>query len=333
MKKITYFARYRRNQLRAARRSQKQRARFRTGTVGASLHTAPRKTKVINLQAPPVFSLVENPDETINFFSRLHAAGNKPCRIFVDLGPVQQLTIDALLLLLSKVQRGALARCISVGGNEPKDPKVRDMFAHSGFYDYVSSTRPVKRHSSGAGILKKHVGKRVREDVSAELVHYATQCLHGTVKKNGGLYRALIECMANTKDHARIGAATNEAWWVSAYHDSAAGVVYFAFLDNGVGIFRSAKMQSVLKFMGKFVGLVTHADILNDILDAQLPSRTGLPYRGKGLPAIKRTLGRQDIRNLRIITNDAFLDATTRKGKELKHPFRGTCLTWEIHRA
>ncbi len=275
---------------------------------------------------------MENPDETIDFFARLHSAGNKRSRIFIDLENVNKITVETLLLLLSKIKHRALSRCVGVGGNEPKEAKVRDMFSQSGFYDYVANRPRTYKSSNNLGILKKHEGKRVREDVCAEIIHYATQKLFGKVQKNGGLYRTLIECMANTKDHAKIGADTSEAWWVTAYYDAEAGIVFFAFLDNGVGIFKSVRMKSVLMYVGQFLALTTRPDLLMDILEAKLPSRTGLPYRGKGLPAIHRALLRRDIRNLKIVTNDAYLDAGSRKGNVLKNAFRGTCLTWEIHR-
>lgn len=330
MKKIRDFARYRRNQRRAARRSARQSRRSRRGSSGIG-RSLPKHLKTHNVVAPKVFSLVENTEQTLEFFSRLHVLGNKPCRIFIELEKVDKITAEALLLLLSYLKRGRLKRCVSVGGDEPKNQKVREVFAHSGFYAHVSNRPAHYRPSSDLGILKRHEGKRVREDVCAELIHYATRRLFGTVRKNGGLYRTLIECMANTKDHARIGREANEAWWVTAYHDAEANVVKFAFLDNGVGIFKSARMRSVLRWMGQFAGLVTYPHLLLDILDARLPSRTGLPYRGKGLPAIYRSLSRGSIRNLKIVTNTAFLDAAKREGRELKHPFRGTCLTWEIH--
>lgn len=330
LKKIRDFERYWRNQQRAARRRQNERHRPQGGSIGIA-RPLPRNLKTTKVAAPTLFSLIENPEVTLDFFARLVVAGNKPCRIFIDLEHVEKITIETVLLLLSQLKRGHLRKCAGVSGNEPTNQKVREMFVESGFYSFV--TNKPANYRAPQGMLKKHEGKRVREDVAAELIHYATRKLFGVVRKNGGLYRALIECMANTKDHARIGREAHEAWWVSAYYDADTKIVHFAFLDNGVGIFKSQRMLSILQLLGQFAGLSNHADILMDVLEAKLPSRTGLPYRGKGLPAINRSLLRSDIRNLKIVTNTAFLDAATRKGVELKYPFKGTCLTWEIHSA
>ena len=276
---------------------------------------------------------MENTEPTLEFFSRLRIAGKKPCRIFVNLEPVTKITADALLLLLSMMKHGPLKRCVAVGGNEPKDPKVREMFAQSGFYENISNRPEGYKRSENSGIMKKHQGKRVQQSTCMELGRYAANRLFGSPRKNGGLYRCLIELMANTKDHAHPGGDTTEAWLVTAYFDAEAKTVHFAFLDNGVGIFKSTRMQGALRLMGRFTGLVKSHEILMDILEAKLASRTGLPYRGKGLPAIYRALGRGDIHNLKIVTNDAYLDAASRTGKQLKEPFRGTCLTWEIRNA
>lgn len=335
MKKITDFERYRRNQERARRRNERQRHRHRgRGSFSGVL----RKSQFVALEgeatrliAPRIFSLMQNPEDSLEFFDNFERACRDSPRIIIDTSRVEIVTVEALLLLLANIKRSS-QRCGRIGGNEPTNAKVRKIFAQSGFYDFFAKQPRAYQKQHNTGLLKRREGKRVRESVCAELVHYTSIQLFGTKRKNGGLYRALIECMANTRDHAKIGVSDPEAWWVTVFYDDETHIAHFAFLDTGVGIFKSARLQGFLKQLGRFFNVVTRPDVLVDILDANLGSRTNLPYRGKGLPSIRRALDRKQIRNLKILTNDALLDATSRKGITLDHSFRGTCLTWEIHR-
>jgi hypothetical protein len=330
MKRIRDRAQFRRNQQRAARRGQYTRSHNRTGFLRPQPASSRRITKQSKVAAPSVFSLIENPDETLKFFARLDAVGtSKRAMPLIHLEDVTRMTIDAVLLLISKIK--ALETIgIGIAGNAPKDEAVKNVLIQSDFFSQISNKPADYRSDGKSGILTKRVGKRVREDICQELVHFATSRVFGSVRKNGGLYRALVECMANTRDHATIGQRRLEPWWVTAYFDKSTGIAHFAFLDNGVGIFESARMRTALQMIGKFLNILNPSDVLMDILDNNLGSRTGLPYRGKGLPAIKRALVRNQISNLRIITNQAFLDVSLRKGGVLPRPFNGTCLTWEI---
>lgn len=336
MKKIQDFERYWRNQRRSSRRAAASRKRRQTDASGAahgSFRIAkasgfmPRQKRVV---VPHVFSLMDNAEETLTFFEQFEAACEDSDRVFIDSDKVEKVTIEALLLLLAKIQ-GKKQECASVGGQEPRNEDVRKVFAQSGFYDFFTH-KPFGYHQKNTtGLLKRRDGKRVKEGVCADLVHYTTKKVHGARRKNGGLYRTLIECMANTRDHARLDGTEVEPWWVAVYYDEKTGVGHFAFLDTGIGIFKSARMQSFLTHLGRFMGITNRVDLLNDVLDANLGSRTNLAYRGKGLPSIKRALKRGQIKNLKVLTNDAVLDATTRHGKILQRSFNGTCLTWDIH--
>lgn len=335
MRRINDFDRYRRAQIRAAKRSQKRRILIskRRRTRGHFPHVnipfvpgLPRGTKLI---VPSTFSLVDSPEATIEFFEKIGLAALTGERVILDFRDVKRITVDALLWLLAEMQSDELKRC-GVAGNEPNDPEVAKFLLQSGFFSHIAQ-KPKSYRAEDCGLLKKREGKRVRENVCAELVHYSTEKLYGSRRKNGGLYRALIECMANTRDHASRDRSRTERWWVSANFDQKTGIVNVAFLDTGVGIFKSLRMEDTLKLIGKFLGIRKHHDILRDMLNGELESRTGLSYRGKGFPALKTAQDRKQLHNLRVITNKAYLDSTTGKGRVLNREFKGTCLTWEIH--
>lgn len=276
---------------------------------------------------------MENPEGVIEFVSTLASSARRGKILFVDLSRITRISPDAILLLLSTIKSKKLKKCLTVRGNEPTDPKVRATFSQSGFYAYVAQKPKGHREDQSLGLLKKHEGKRVREDICAQLVQHATKMIYGKPQKNGGIYRALIECMANTRDHASAEGKEQEAWWASVDFDADKKIARFAFLDNGVGIFKSIKWRNFANQVNLAMLFGNQASLLKDLLDAELGSRTGLPYRGKGLPAIKTAQARGHMKNLQLLTNKAHINVTTGETKLLKSEFRGTCLTWEIHHA
>jgi len=70
--------------------------------------------------------------------------------------------------------------------------------------------------------------------------------------------------------------------------------------------------------------------LLKDMLSGEVESRTGLPYRGKGLPSMNQDLIRGGIRNLIIISNDVKAEVEKQNFEVLPRPFRGTLIYWEV---
>ena len=58
---------------------------------------------------------------------------------------------------------------------------------------------------------------------------------------------------------------------------------------------------------------------------------TGQHFRGKGLPGIREVLSRNQISNLKIISNDVFTDVSKDNYQKLNQEFSGTFVTWELN--
>lgn len=336
MKKITNKLRYKAKQRRAKHRGDKQRLRRskRKGTYGGvSTFTPalPSKFPVITVSAPSILSLAQNPEGTIRFIQDIVEADKPRHDIMLDLDTVEVVTLDAVILLVSQIKGRVINKCRRIGGHEPKNEVVKEFLRRSGFYSHFSSKPESYNTNNNNGYLKKREGKKVREDVAQELIHYANNKLYGEPHRpNKGIYRVLIECMANTRDHASIGQKEQENWWLAVYHSKEDNKVYFAFLDNGVGLFESTRLEGFLKSVGSIIGVYNRVDLLRDIIDGKVSSRTGLSYRGKGLPAIYTAMQRGFFSKLKIISNNVVLDAESREGRLFQPQFRGTCYTWEV---
>jgi len=137
--------------------------------------------------------------------------------------------------------------------------------------------------------------------------------------------------MSNTHNHAtgmreQHGA---EMWYSTVYGNADNGSVSYSFLDTGVGIFRSARLYSLKKLYNKLFRGEDHRHILKDILLGRVASRTGLPFRGKGLPGIYKSFRSGRIKSLIIVSNDVYADVGNDDYRVLRMQFPGTLLYWE----
>jgi hypothetical protein len=174
--------------------------------------------------------------------------------------------------------------------------------------------------------------------LAQKLIVYGTEQVFGDGRDSDPAYCTLLEGMQNTIDHAHytsdgkvasLGALKTEKWWASVYADRQRSRVCFALLDVGVGILKSAKIKA-LRRIDRLLRMAADAEILSDILDGKLQSRTGLENRGKGLPSIKRLSDSGDIKNLTLVSNSVHARVSDNEFGSMPEPFSGTLLYWEI---
>lgn len=333
MKKHFQSEQWKRHSRRRQRIEEKKRVRWwRKRSLRRRTHLGPGKRpqpkQVETVVAPRTFSLIANPVEVMDFMERMKAAFGRRHDVHLNMEQVTTLTSDAVALLVACVKHKHFRNGCGFGGNIPSDKTVAGVLKESGFYKHfrtqVSVEEPVK------GRICKRKGKKVELETIDEVRDFAHTALFNRKRKNGGLQRTFIECMANTRDHAAEKPEQPEVWWTTVFVDETAQKAGFAFVDMGVGIFRSRKMRSLSISIKRLLGLQRNCDVLKEVADGRLGSRTQLKYRGKGLPAIYRAFERGQIRNLVIMSNDAFADFARNRFLTLNHPFDGTFLYWEI---
>ena len=165
-----------------------------TGTL-AQKQQARSRRHFQTVEAPSVLSIVRNPDGAMRFFINLELYSSR-YNINLDLSKVDTLTTDAIAALLATIRR------LDVGmrGNLPGNADAQRMLLESGFFDYVSSTQQLPRVKRGS--IEQQKSKMVEPLVAAELVHFGTKGIFGSSQKCTAAYGTLIECMANTRNHA-----------------------------------------------------------------------------------------------------------------------------------
>lgn len=282
----------------------------------------------------------------INFIARLEELRQQRRPVFVELQNVEQLEYDGLVVLLSVMVQFKSAK-IRFNGDFPINAQARDILETSGFFkglDIPLRESEGYRIGDGQGIVT-HAHTSVESQLTARVIEHASKAIWGRPYRCQGAQRVFVELMQNTNNHASPEHRGGKHWWVSVCHRDDGKKVSIAFVDYGVGVFRSLrskrqgeKFYGALEQMKANVGNLVDkmryndAELLRGILRGEMHRTvSGKPFRGKGLPGIRAALERNAIANLHIITNTVSGDVGADKYELLDQNFEGTFLYWELN--
>lgn len=296
------------------------------------------QTRGTVLPCPVNFSFVENPEEILAYFAK---AGNHLRRgrdVTIDLRDTERLSVDAIVLLLAHVGNPHYLRGRDIAGTVPLRKDLRKFLIDSGFFEHVhyGGKAPSRARSTSGrrGIISTRTDKRVATGLARDVTTYGTRLSFGAPRQYHPVYSTIIECMANTHNHAHPHSVGDTHWWLAVGKVPNSGRVAYAFVDLGVGILKGRKFQAVLDLYTKMRELFagdTRVEAFSDILAGRVASKTGRPYRGKGLPAIFKAYQNGRIKRLVISANEIFADFDQGGPRLLRQsPFPGTFLYWEI---
>ncbi|WP_417327034.1 hypothetical protein [Halarcobacter sp.] len=295
----------------------------------------PPKRKTI--KSPENFSIIDNTNEVMDFFNdSKHVIEDLKKNINQDFKKISAVTPDAILYMMSYIDDMKNREVsFSINGNFPNDKQCRKLFQESGFLLHLKSELEYLDKIE-TDILTIRVGTKTEPKVAQDVVKYVRKWLSIDRLETKPIYKILIECMTNTKNHAFKDIKEDEhnnendnfKWYLMAYHNN--GEVHFVFLDNGHGIARTIRRNWKDIFTGKKYNdskLVLSA-LEGDILRSQ----TGEAKRGKGLPYIYTNAKEEHIKELIIITNKGYINCKNDKTKLLEEKFLGTLISWKIRK-
>lgn len=297
-------------------------------------------SKYTKITAPKHFSLIEKPEEAIKFINKLERLYLDNSSVFVNLKDITYLDYSAVTILVS-VMFSFKTRNIKFNGNFPRNGDLAKLLVNSDFFKYLN--RPIGQKLEYALGKENQIFTRANKEVNSELGYVvmaeASTTIWGEKRTCKGLQRTLLELMQNTNNHADINKKGEKHWWLSVNHDKPNKKVSFIFIDYGVGIFESLKRKpNDNKWFGWFEKIknrLIHGDnteIFKLLLEGQMHlTVTGQHFRGKGLPGIREVLSRNQISNLRIISNNVFADVDNNNYIKLNKEFSGTFVSWELN--
>lgn len=298
--------------------------------IQAPRPSSQKARKFTNVKAPQQFSLVDNPLGVIEYFSKLHQLLRSKRSVIVDLSGISAMTPDAIALLVASVNSSWFRWGSRVAGTAPTEPKAALMFEQSGFYDHVDSQKTLVNPRNKHLLLHRITRNKVENVEAMNAGKLAVSHLYKDGRRIRPLYEVLIECMANTNNHAGEGRRGIYDWWLFVYNDPERNRSVFTFLDLGVGVFLSLPVRHFVRDMLKTVGLKSNLDLLPKLLAGEISSRTLKAERGKGIPRIHEHARGGTFTRFVMIANDVYADLTTGNSYILRTPFHGTFFCFEL---
>ena len=278
------------------------------------------------IEAPEKFNLqAENCDEFIDFINQLKRHGQNSRNVNIIMENTTEVGEGAIAMLLSVLDE-LMKNGILIRGSKPKPGTDRDILEKSGFFKYLNGSIDRKNQNSKSTILRTGGIEPLHIDLSDEIKN-ANETVWGDKGRNPPLRGTVFEMMRNSCDHA-FKNDKNIIWHFGISHDEENRQVKFSFVDNGRGIIKSFTEGLLSKFMNLFRD---NTDILETAFKNGIESRTGLSWRGKGLPTIYENYEDGYFQNLVVISNDAYIDFDRGIHKKLRTPFMGTYYFWTLN--
>ncbi len=281
--------------------------------------------------APNNFSLINNTDSVLSYFEEVKKGLKSGKNVTLDISKVDTLTPDTVALMVACINDADFTAGSKIRGNAPEKLELLKLFTQSGFYDHVQTN---KKFSKGEeSLLHKETHQKVEPLVVKDALLRGKRHVFGDEDQDLGLmYDILVECMSNTNSHADLQGEGTCFWWLYVYNDPNRRVTTYTFLDLGVGIFKSATVEGLIKKITKGTMLYPNIKLVDDLLSGKIKSRAKADreIRGKGVPQIVDNAQASYFGSFYIIANDVKINVKTKERQQLEHSLDGTMLYWEI---
>ncbi len=279
-------------------------------------------------KAPAIFNLQpEHADKVIEYINDIKNIGKSKNGIYLDLTEVTEIGIGAISMLLSLMSElggnGMIFR-----GTKPRQKIPKDILEKSGFMNFVNGT--VKNGNKNTRNTIFSGDKRTNHTEILDAIHQSMVTVWDCNGRSPLLYGTIVEMIKNSCKHA-FKSDNKVRWHFAVNHDEENNVVKFSFVDNGIGVVGSYKLGALFKSLMRFFG--NNSDFIEAAYFEGIESKTGLPWRGTGLPTIHETFEDNIIKNFVVITNDAYCNFDTKVKTTLKNEFKGTYYYWEIDKS
>lgn len=293
------------------------------------------ETKKVELQKQPEFKIVEAPkdltlkfensEKVLQFIKLIKKYGEQGYFIDLRLEKVEILEEGAIAMLLSVISDLERKR-IFFTGEKPKDTEAKNILERSGLFDHMQGSVSKQNKVSKNKILKTGNIKTHQKELVPE-IHKSMETIWGKPARCPALYGGLGEMMRNSCDHAFISKSST-IWHLGISHFEKEKCCKFSFVDNGEGIIKTYNQKGFLEKISNY--FTDNADVLDTAFKDGIKSKTGLSWRGKGLPTIFEMYTDKIIENLVVITNDVYLDFDRKICKTIPTKFSGTYYFWKI---
>ncbi len=279
-----------------------------------------------DIKAPKKFNLqYENCNAVIHFVAKIKKLGKRRKSINIIMEDIEEIGEGAIAMLLS-VMDELSKKGIRIKGSKPKPGLARDILEKSGFFLFTQGSVDPKNNNTKNTILKTGGVSPKRGLISSE-IQKANETVWKQRGRNPPLRGTVYEMMRNSCDHA-FNSKNKIIWHFAISHEEEENLVKFSFVDNGRGIIKSLHTSFLSNAIGVFKD---NSDLLEEAFRDGIESRTGLSWRGKGLPTIFENYEEGYFKSFIVISNDVFIDFDRKVFKKLDIPFSGTYYFWILN--
>lgn len=304
------------------------------GVIIRSAVKAMRKAESVYLDSD--FSIEGSPENVIKKVRELERFLYYRRAVYIDMKSVLNIDYAALSCLLAVMYRYEQSR-VYFNGNFPQDDNARKTVLESGFLSalgYLKSERAVYTIDADNQFINLPKINGFDDLIDERIVPDVSRGVWGVEKRLPGLRATLQELSLNTYMHA---GKTNdqERWWVSINYDREGKKVRFVFLDYGLGIITSLKGKNdwagrALRKIIEKIGIDSNDLIMEEIVDKGGLTATREDRHGTGIHGIKRSIERNQISSLVIMSNNVLADVDNGIYKKMRSDFPGTLFSWEL---
>ena len=281
----------------------------------------------IEKKLPSDFSITSNIEGVVAFFKGFSAFKyRKVRRVAFDMSNVTNIDIGAIVMLLTHVTKLADEK-IFVTGNYPKDESCKQIFEESGFFEHVKEINAQKNNRNNQFNLIVKTGREKTESVlTGKTIQKAVKHITGSERHYTPVQSIVQEMAGNAVEHAY----NDRKFWLFCVNLSNDELI-FVLSDAGAGILSTLNRK--YKMIIDTLSLRSNIEILYRAYEKKYNSVTDEVNRNKGLPLIKHISDKRRIMNLKVITNNVYLDFDNlNESKNLKHKYSGTLYIWKINK-
>jgi|GEM_PF-1756930 len=284
---------------------------------------------IVNFQAPPNFSFINNTEEIVKYFNQIKKYVDENQPVNIDISKITTLSPDIIILLIA-ILKDKKSMKVGLSGNAPEIPYLNKIFMESGLYNFVKS-KGKKKVADNNKLWEHSTDNQVKGEIAGEAVEIC-KALFAENEINydtDNLYNLLVEAMSNTINHADKKKA-HINWWLYYFIDKEEQTIKFSFIDLGIGIFKSASFDSYRSYANQL--LPGNALLVKPFLEGKIISSRKIDNEisGKGVKQIINCAQNAEFINFTIITNDQNINVKEKNSNSIKANFDGTFINFEI---
>lgn len=308
------------------------------------------KLPELKLSAPETLSFREAFEETVAFLDHLRdvtlARGRRRYRIYVDLTPIQHLSVPCAIVLAAEFHRWSLIQNfrMTVRDAHKWHPGVRNLLSDLGVFRLLRIP-PVSSQIDFENITLTPLSSGVRTDgKKLDGLQAQFENVLENFTKNPQMYAGLMEAVENAISHAYPPdyeprhRFAGHRWWAASSIDTTKGALRFFVFDQGAGIPHTLPSSTLWESLRTRIAQLTQGIVSNDsqMLKAALEvgrTRTEKEYRGLGLRRMADVVANAPSAYMRILSGKGEMvyngDGTIETHDHGRH-IGGTLIEWSM---